>query len=455
MNLTNVSRISAGKYSTALVIPFVQSISPFLRIQDINYPTTKSLVISNPPISSSGLPVTLSVKSGPATISGNVVTINGLGTIVLAANQTGNITYQSALEVVTSFQSVPLLGQTITFSAISPFVYGSVNQAGRTNEIILTNAFASSGFPVRYSSTNTNVIRINSNIVTILGAGTASVRADQDGNDSTSAAPPVTGIIVISKGSQTLTDFERSQAAIPAGDSLVINPPISSIGLPVNLSITSGPGTLTTNAGAVSLLTSASGTVTLAADQPGDSNFVAASRKTVSFTVKKKQSIPYFTQANLVYKPNTAITLKPPKASSGVSAVMSVFEGPATLGQGNKLSVNGAGTITLAADAPETSIYAAARRVKSYFIVAQAPQVIKPFSKIANRKLTQGKMKITPPTSSSGYPVVVTVKSGLATIDSDHFLSFSGPGTVTLAANQGGDTNYLPAKEVTVSFTVK
>jgi hypothetical protein len=56
------------------------------------------------PTASSGLPVTLSVKSGPATISANnTVTLTGAGTVVLAANQSGNETYNAATEVTTSF----------------------------------------------------------------------------------------------------------------------------------------------------------------------------------------------------------------------------------------------------------------------------------------------------------------------------------------------------------------
>jgi hypothetical protein len=55
------------------------------------------------PTASSGLPVSLSVKSGPATISGNTVTITGVGTVVLAANQAGNTNYHAAAEVTTSF----------------------------------------------------------------------------------------------------------------------------------------------------------------------------------------------------------------------------------------------------------------------------------------------------------------------------------------------------------------
>lgn len=55
------------------------------------------------PTAESGLPVTLSVKSGPATISGNTITLTGPGTVVIAANQAGNTNYNAAPEVTTSF----------------------------------------------------------------------------------------------------------------------------------------------------------------------------------------------------------------------------------------------------------------------------------------------------------------------------------------------------------------
>jgi len=51
---------------------------------------------------SSGLAVTFSVLSGPATVSGNVLTITGVGTVVVAADQPGNTTYAAAPEVTHS-----------------------------------------------------------------------------------------------------------------------------------------------------------------------------------------------------------------------------------------------------------------------------------------------------------------------------------------------------------------
>jgi hypothetical protein len=48
---------------------------------------------------SSGLPVSFSVVSGPASVNGNSLAILGTGTIVVAANQSGNINYSAAQAV--------------------------------------------------------------------------------------------------------------------------------------------------------------------------------------------------------------------------------------------------------------------------------------------------------------------------------------------------------------------
>ena len=47
-------------------------------------------------IASSGLPVTISLSSGPATLSGSILTIKGIGSITLVASQAGNASYAAA-----------------------------------------------------------------------------------------------------------------------------------------------------------------------------------------------------------------------------------------------------------------------------------------------------------------------------------------------------------------------
>ena len=57
-----------------------------------------------PASSSSGLPVTFTVISGSATISGNVLTLTGTGTVTLQASQPGNADYLAAASVEQTFQ---------------------------------------------------------------------------------------------------------------------------------------------------------------------------------------------------------------------------------------------------------------------------------------------------------------------------------------------------------------
>ncbi|MFK8009830.1 MAG: discoidin domain-containing protein [Saprospiraceae bacterium] len=70
---------------------------------------------------SSGLPVSYSIISGPATIIGNTITLNGTtGTVVVQANQNGNATYNSASSVTQIFEvTEPSLGPCSTTSNIA------------------------------------------------------------------------------------------------------------------------------------------------------------------------------------------------------------------------------------------------------------------------------------------------------------------------------------------------
>ena len=79
--------------------------------QTINFPALANQVFGVAPFAisataSSGLPVTFSILSGPATVSGNTVTLTGAGTVVVQAAQAGNGTY-SAATTTQSFTVAP------------------------------------------------------------------------------------------------------------------------------------------------------------------------------------------------------------------------------------------------------------------------------------------------------------------------------------------------------------
>jgi len=73
--------------------------------------------------STSGLPVTFSVVSGPANVNGSTLTITGVGTVAVAASQAGNADYAAAAEVKSTI-TVAKASLTVTANNLSK-VYGA------------------------------------------------------------------------------------------------------------------------------------------------------------------------------------------------------------------------------------------------------------------------------------------------------------------------------------------
>ena len=143
---------------------------------------------------SSGDAVTFSV-TGPATLSGNTLTITGAGTVTVTASQAGNTNYTAATSV-TATLSVNQASQTISFTPpASPVTYG-------VSPITLAASGGSSGNAVTFSVTGPATL--SSNTLTITGAGTVKVTASQAGNTNYTAATSVTQTIVITQASASV-----------------------------------------------------------------------------------------------------------------------------------------------------------------------------------------------------------------------------------------------------------
>ena len=83
-----------------------------LTAQTITFPAISNGAANDPPFvligtSDSGLPLSYSVVSGLATISGNTVTITGVGPVTIQAAQGGNGSYSAATPVTRSFTVAP------------------------------------------------------------------------------------------------------------------------------------------------------------------------------------------------------------------------------------------------------------------------------------------------------------------------------------------------------------
>jgi uncharacterized repeat protein (TIGR03803 family) len=394
-----------------------------------------------PPTASSGLPVTVTVKSGPATISGNTVTLTGAGTVILAGDQAGNVNYTAAPEVTTSF-TVGQATQTIAaFPAITNTTFGVAPFA-------IVPPAASSGLPVTVT-VKSGPATIAGNTITITGAGTVVLAADQAGNANYTAAKEKTASFTVAPATQTISPFAAITNATYGVAPFRIPIPTASSGLPVTMTIKSGPATIAGN----TITVTGAGSVTVAADQAGNTNYDTAPEVTTVFTVAPApQTISPFAGIASVTYGSAPFAIVPPAASSGLPVTVTVRSGPAKL-SGDTVTITGAGTVVLAADQSGNSNYTAAAEVTTSFTVSKAAQTIAAFAAITNMTYGVGEFSISPPAASSGLQVTVTVKSGPATM-TGNTVTVTGTGTVVLAADQGGSSNYTAASEVTTSFTV-
>ncbi|MGA9427322.1 MAG: Ig-like domain repeat protein, partial [Terracidiphilus sp.] len=137
---------------------------------------------------SSHLPVTFSVLSGRGKISGDELAITGAGTVEVAANQHGNLSYEAAVDVTHKIV-VDKAKQTIDFKAPPSKVTYPANP-------ITLSAKASSRLAVTFSVVSGHA-KVHGDRLTITGTGTVVVAAIQAGNANYEPAHEVRHSIVV------------------------------------------------------------------------------------------------------------------------------------------------------------------------------------------------------------------------------------------------------------------
>jgi alpha-tubulin suppressor-like RCC1 family protein len=237
-------------------------------------------VVTTPPLAiegyaSSGLVVDYtSTTPAVCTVQATTLTLNGVGTCTINANQMGNNFYNAAPTVTRSFQAT-LATQSITqFSSTTAINYslGAV--------FTLSATPGASGNPVVFASTSASVCSVSGNTVTVLSAGTCSLTASQAGNALYVASPTLSSIVIINVANQAIIIGSLANKSPNSAPFMVTA--TSTANLPVLLSTTT-PSVCTFAAGTVTIL--AAGTCTIAANQAGNSNINAASQVTRSFMV--------------------------------------------------------------------------------------------------------------------------------------------------------------------------
>ena len=252
-------------------------------------PSANSFTVN--PSSSSGLPVTVSVTSGPATVAGNTVTITGAGEVTLTASQAGDDTYAPAT-LARSF-TVARGQQTISFNA-------PADRAAASAPFNL-NASATSGLPVSFELVS-GPATLDGNTLTLTGdLGTVVLTASQDGDDNWEPAEPVErsfeALDVPAVTLPQVLSFPKLPAKRFLSESPVTLFASASSGLDVQFEVLSGPATVVGNA----LTFTGTGKVSVRASQPGGPGFHPAASITQSFSIVADPTKLTFTNLVQVY----------------------------------------------------------------------------------------------------------------------------------------------------------
>ncbi len=307
------------------------------------------------PSASSGFPTILAVISGPATVSGNTVTITGAGTVVLEVSQTGNIQslFYAALTqsftVTKAVVPIALNNLTQTFDGSPKSVLAATTPAGITTTLTYNGrAIAPSAvgsYAVHASITNANYQGLADATLEIVPVPVM----PPPSISTITFATPVSSIVV--------------NQPIPLGATATIN-------LPITYAVVSGNATIS----GAWLTIHGPGPVVVRASQAGDATTAPASAE-VTFTALKASQALSVSSIGDQLTTNGTVRLSA-GANSGLPVSYALVSGPATL-SGDTLTFNGAaGTVTVRVTQAGNDAFSAATATLLTFNVRAVTQQV-------------------------------------------------------------------------------
>jgi alpha-tubulin suppressor-like RCC1 family protein len=386
-----------------------------------NSPFTITLPTSN----STGSFSYSSSNTSVATISGNTITIVGVGTTIITANQATTETHMAAT-ITSSFQ-VDKITPSITNFSLPTRRFG-------TSPIIITAPTSTSNGTFSYSSSDTSVATVSGNTIIIVGAGTATITSTQ-AEAAFYKSETLTTTIQVSKGIPSISNF-----SIPTknyGDSaFTITPPTSnSTG---SFSYVSSDTSVATISGNTVTIVGV-GTTTITATQAETTNYISGTI-IASFQVSRAVlSISNFSISTKTYG-DSPFTITPPASNSnGSFSYISADPSVATI-SGDTITIVGVGTASILAVQEKTLNYASGTITTSFQVDKATPSISGFY--IQTKTVGDSPFPITQPSSNSNGtfsyistdPSVVTISGNTVTI--------VGAGTVTLLAIQEATSNY-------------
>jgi hypothetical protein len=382
---------------------------------------------------SSGIATTFtSSTTGVCTVSGITVTPVTAGNCMITANQIGDLRYNAAPPISTTF-TIAKATQTINTLVGGPTIVGNTAAVTATATIGSGNSAV-----VVLGSLTPSVCTLagttSGSIATAVSAGTCTISADLAGNTSYNAATQVLLNITIAQKSQTIGAVTAGSTPT-YGTNFTVSAASSGLsGNPVIFTIPVTTGVCTILGNTVTPVTA--GTCTVVANQAGNTNYTAATTVTTSFAIAKKtQTIGTLTGGPTAYKPAGAGAADVTAAATSGNAVVFTTTTPSVCTvSGITVTPVSGGTCTIKANSAADTKYEAAPEKSQDFVINTASQSI--------AAITGG----TGAVYGTAFDVAATATSGLA-------VTFSIPSTTTICSRSGNTITPKKAGTCTVLAT--
>ncbi len=315
------------------------------------------------------------------------------------------------------------------------------------------SAEASSGLPVSFSSSNTNIATVSGDIVTVVAEGTVNIIASQGGDSNWFAAPNATQqlkVTAIPRSDQTITF--NPLADVQIGDDAFDLTATTSSGLAIsyessNIAVATIDGKTVTIVG--------QGITTIRASQPGNPDYNPAQIVEQDLRVTKRDQSITFNPIPSLYL-SSGVYLLNATADSGLSPAFAIDDTSIATVQGNQLTLKAGGTAKITASQGGNITYNAAAPVQQTVTVVDdtlQPQVITFTQDLSGKTYGDAAFDLTATvdsnlalTYSSSNPAIASISGNTVTIN--------GAGSVTITVEQPGNEDWQAAtatKQLTIA----
>jgi ELWxxDGT repeat protein len=304
---------------------------------------------------SSGLPVTLD-SSDPSVIeiSGTKLIVHKAGSVTFIATQDGDVNFKPASATLTV--DVGLISQIITFEE---FPLKFINDG-----VFFPDASTNSPLSLTFESSDVSIAEIDINgAISIKKAGTVTITAKQEGDDSYKAADPVSRTLTISKLEQAITLNDIPQKKF--GDEPFTVEASATSGLPLTFE-SSDAAVAEISAGGV-ITIKKGGEVMIMVSQGGDDTYAAAVPVSKKLTVLKTDQFIMFDDIVTKTFSSTPFALSG-VSSAGLDVIFSSTSDKISI-NGANVTMNAAGKVTIIASQPGNDAYNPAEPISKTFCI--------------------------------------------------------------------------------------